>query len=203
MSTPRITRFGFAPLLLALAVFAGCQKPVAPVPGSTAVAKTSVADEIPTTPPKLPDSETEPAPDSTPDSASATTPTPALAARDTDDAPTDETPADDNGDKKPKPKNGKTDGQTLPAQKPVPPKNPEPPKNDEINLNNPSTPTGLTAITVNGGDPTGGSDVVIVNGTTGLDTIGYAPTAADAATLTGVQGVAQVNVATTESVRTW
>ncbi len=37
---------------------------------------------------------------------------------------------------------------------------------DTINLNNPNTPTGLTAITVDGGDPTG-SDTVIVNGTTG------------------------------------
>jgi hypothetical protein len=35
---------------------------------------------------------------------------------------------------------------------------------DEINLNNSSTPTSLTGITVNGGDPTG-SDTLIVNGT--------------------------------------
>ena len=35
---------------------------------------------------------------------------------------------------------------------------------DTINLNNPNTPTGLTGITVNGGDPTG-SDTLIVNGT--------------------------------------
>ena len=50
---------------------------------------------------------------------------------------------------------------------------------------------------------------MIVNGTVDYnpgtpavdpDTIGFAPTAPDAATLTGVQGVAQVNVATVESV---
>ncbi len=55
---------------------------------------------------------------------------------------------------------------------------------DTINLNNPATPTGLTGITVNGGDPTA-SDTLIVNGTTGADAINVAPTAADAATITG------------------
>ncbi len=45
---------------------------------------------------------------------------------------------------------------------------------DVINLNNPNTPTGLTGITVNGGDPTA-SDTLIINGTTGNDTIGYTP----------------------------
>ncbi len=43
---------------------------------------------------------------------------------------------------------------------------------DKINLNNPNTPTGLTAINVNGGDATD-SDQVIVNGTAGNDTINY------------------------------
>src|SRR5262249_13193182 len=56
---------------------------------------------------------------------------------------------------------------------------------DTINLNNPNTPTGLTGITVNGGDPTAGSDTVIANGTTGVDTINFAPIAADAATIAG------------------
>ena len=56
---------------------------------------------------------------------------------------------------------------------------------DTINLNNPNTPTGLTGITVNGGDPTG-SDTVIVNGTTGTDAVNIAPTTADAATITGL-----------------
>jgi hypothetical protein len=46
---------------------------------------------------------------------------------------------------------------------------------DTTNLNNPNTPTGLTGITVNGGDPTAGSDTLIVNGTSGNDTIGYNP----------------------------
>ena len=38
---------------------------------------------------------------------------------------------------------------------------------DEINLNNPSTPTGLTGIIVNGGDPTA-SDTLIVNSRVGI-----------------------------------
>jgi hypothetical protein len=59
--------------------------------------------------------------------------------------------------------------------------------NDTINLNNPNTPTGLTGIAVNGGDPTGGAgDTLIVNGTTAADTVTIAPTAADAATVTGL-----------------
>ncbi len=57
---------------------------------------------------------------------------------------------------------------------------------DEINLNNPDTPTALTDITVNGADPTA-SDVLIVNGTTGNDTINYSPSA----TIGG--GTVQVN----------
>jgi hypothetical protein len=60
---------------------------------------------------------------------------------------------------------------------------------DEINLNNSSIPTGLTSITVNGGDPTA-SDTLVVNGTAGEDAIGYAP---DAAT-TGSGGVTVVPV---------
>lgn len=40
---------------------------------------------------------------------------------------------------------------------------------DTINLNNPTPPTGLTTTTVNGGDPTGGSDTVIVNGSLGVE----------------------------------
>ncbi|HUY90682.1 MAG TPA: DUF4214 domain-containing protein [Pirellulales bacterium] len=55
--------------------------------------------------------------------------------------------------------------------------------NDTINLNNPSTPTGLTGITVNGGDPTA-SNTLIVNGTSGADSIGYNPTGADAGSVT-------------------
>ncbi len=49
--------------------------------------------------------------------------------------------------------------------------------NDTVNLNNPNTPTSLTSITVNGGDPTA-SDTLIVNGTAGPgpDTITYKPT---------------------------
>ena len=58
---------------------------------------------------------------------------------------------------------------------------------DRVNLNNPTTPTGLTTINVDGGNPTG-SDTVVVNGTTGTDAISYSPTAFDA-------GAVQVNAA--------
>jgi hypothetical protein len=55
---------------------------------------------------------------------------------------------------------------------------------DTVNLNNPTTPTGLTGnITVNGGDPTA-SDTIIVNGTIGADTIQYTPSGADSGTVT-------------------
>jgi len=47
---------------------------------------------------------------------------------------------------------------------------------DTINLNNASTPANLTGITVNGDDPTA-SDTLIVNGTSGNDTINYKPSA--------------------------
>jgi len=45
---------------------------------------------------------------------------------------------------------------------------------DEISLNNPNVPTGLTGITVSGGDPTA-SDKLIVNGTAAQETITYMP----------------------------
>src|SRR5207244_1024603 len=52
---------------------------------------------------------------------------------------------------------------------------------DTISLNNPSTPTGLTGITINGGDPTAGSDTLVVNGIAGqLDNLRYIPTAVGA-----------------------
>ncbi len=53
---------------------------------------------------------------------------------------------------------------------------------DTISLNNAGTPTGLTGITVNGGDPAG-SDTVLVNGTSGLDAINYTPTGVDSGTV--------------------
>jgi hypothetical protein len=55
---------------------------------------------------------------------------------------------------------------------------------DTINLNNPTTPAGLTGITVNGGDPTAG-DMLIANGTASADTITYTPTAVDGGKITG------------------
>ncbi|MFI5379551.1 MAG: beta strand repeat-containing protein [Tepidisphaerales bacterium] len=57
---------------------------------------------------------------------------------------------------------------------------------DTINLNNPNTPTGLTSITVDGGDPTAGAgDVLIANGTSGTDAINYSPTGIGSGAITG------------------
>ena len=71
--------------------------------------------------------------------------------------------------------------------------------NDQINLNNPNTPTGLTSIVVNGGDPTGpNSDTVTFNGTAGADTVNYAVTSANAASIMGVGPT--VTIATAEAV---
>ncbi len=53
---------------------------------------------------------------------------------------------------------------------------------DVINLGNALVPTGLTSITVNGGDPTAG-DLLIVNGTSDADEFNFTPTAADAGTV--------------------
>ncbi len=55
---------------------------------------------------------------------------------------------------------------------------------DSINLNNAAVPTGLTTITVNGGDPTD-SDTLVINGRAGLqDQMRLAPTAAGAGSIT-------------------
>ena len=67
---------------------------------------------------------------------------------------------------------------------------------DTINLNNSDTPTDLTTITVDGGDPTASSDVVIVNGTAGTDTVTIDQLTADGATVTGLGPV--INVTTAE-----
>src|SRR4029079_11791375 len=56
---------------------------------------------------------------------------------------------------------------------------------DTISLNSSSTPIGLTSISVNGGDPTAGSDTLVVNGTSDTDTITVIPTGADSADVTG------------------
>ncbi|HVX13123.1 MAG TPA: DUF4214 domain-containing protein [Pirellulales bacterium] len=64
---------------------------------------------------------------------------------------------------------------------------------DTINLNNPTTPAGLTGITVNGGGPTVAGDTLIVNGTTGADTMVYTPSAVDS-TGGGVTGAGPVPV---------
>ncbi len=69
---------------------------------------------------------------------------------------------------------------------------------DEFSLNNPSTPTGLTGITVNGGDPTAGSDVAIISGTTGADAIDFAPTTDADAVVTGA-GPVVITLATIEN----
>src|SRR5262249_4419668 len=56
---------------------------------------------------------------------------------------------------------------------------------DTINLNNPNTPTALTSITVDGGDPTAGSDTIIANATSAADSINYAPTPPKRGSITG------------------
>ncbi len=69
---------------------------------------------------------------------------------------------------------------------------------DRISLNNSNTPTGLTEITVHGGDPTAGSDTVILSGTIAADTINFAPTTDDDAMVTGA-GPVPITLATVES----
>jgi Dockerin type I domain/RTX calcium-binding nonapeptide repeat (4 copies) len=69
---------------------------------------------------------------------------------------------------------------------------------DTISLNNSTAPIGLTAITINGGDPTVDKDVAIVSGTTGADTINFAPTTDDDAGITGA-GPVPITLATVES----
>lgn len=71
---------------------------------------------------------------------------------------------------------------------------------DTINLNNPNTPTGLTTITVNAGDPTG-SDTLILNGRPGFqDQIRLLPTAAGAGSITQT-GVPARNYTGIEHIR--
>ena len=53
---------------------------------------------------------------------------------------------------------------------------------DTINLSHPGTPTALTGITVNGGDP-GGLDTIIYTGTTATETFEYQPSGTDGGTL--------------------
>jgi hypothetical protein len=76
---------------------------------------------------------------------------------------------------------------------------------DTINLNNPNTPTGLTGITVNGGDPTAGSgnpgDTLIVNGTAALNTIGYNPSATVGSGTVTITGLPPVTFTTTAQVQ--
>ena len=70
---------------------------------------------------------------------------------------------------------------------------------DTINLNNPSTPTGLTAITVNGGDPTA-SDILIVNGSTGNNAITYTTSDTIGSGSVAIAGFATVDFTTVESL---
>src|SRR5205823_4930990 len=67
---------------------------------------------------------------------------------------------------------------------------------DTFNVNS-ATLTGVTTFNVNGGDPTA-SDRVVVNGTAGIDTITYLPSAADAGSVTGLGPT--INLATVENV---
>ena len=68
---------------------------------------------------------------------------------------------------------------------------------DEISLSNTSQGSSLTSITVNAGDPTAGSDTVVVNGTSSQETINFSPTSIDAGTITGA-GPVPITLATTE-----
>ncbi|MEZ6091920.1 MAG: hypothetical protein R3C05_28725 [Pirellulaceae bacterium] len=74
---------------------------------------------------------------------------------------------------------------------------------DRISLNNAATPTGLTGdadgnaangvnpILINGGDPTAGTDTVVISGRAGAaDTVTFAPTSNQAATIAGAGPVA-------------
>ncbi len=70
---------------------------------------------------------------------------------------------------------------------------------DEFSLNNAATPANLAGITVNGGDPTAGSDTVIVNGTAAANAIIVDTLTIDGAQVTGAQGV-PVTVATAEKL---
>ncbi|MEQ1859298.1 MAG: FG-GAP-like repeat-containing protein [Chthoniobacteraceae bacterium] len=56
---------------------------------------------------------------------------------------------------------------------------------DTISLNNPNAPTGLTSITVNGGDPTDG-DSLIITGTSMTDTVTFTPASFRSGSLTGL-----------------
>ena len=69
----------------------------------------------------------------------------------------------------------------------------------KFNLNNAATPTGLTGITVNGGDPTSDTDVVIVNGDAGANNIVVDQLSDDGARITGAQPV-PVIVSTAEQI---
>ncbi len=69
---------------------------------------------------------------------------------------------------------------------------------DEINLNNPVTPNELETITVDGGDPTATSDVVVVNGTAGTDTVTIDQLTFDGATVNGLGPV--ITVTTSEQL---
>ena len=76
---------------------------------------------------------------------------------------------------------------------------------DTVNLNNPNTPTGLSTtvatpgITVNGGDPTTGSDTLVANGTAAKDLINYKPTSPNAGSITGA-GPVTIAFTTVENV---
>jgi uncharacterized repeat protein (TIGR01451 family) len=60
---------------------------------------------------------------------------------------------------------------------------------DTINLNNPSTPAGLTVINVSAGDPTAGSDSVVVNNTLVGTDVDVDTLTGDGAVVTGAQPV--------------
>ncbi len=70
---------------------------------------------------------------------------------------------------------------------------------DNFSVNAATAAEALTGITVNGGDPTAGSDTAIISGTTGDDTINFAPTSDDDAVVTGAGPVVVITLATVEN----
>ena len=70
---------------------------------------------------------------------------------------------------------------------------------DKINLNNASTPTGLTTINVDGGNPTA-SDELVISGTTGNDLFNYTTSNTVGSGTVAVTGSPTVNFTTTEAL---
>jgi hypothetical protein len=71
--------------------------------------------------------------------------------------------------------------------------------NDQISLSNPSAPTDLTEVTVNGGASTAG-DVVLISGTAAADTFTFSPAASDGGSVTAAGSAVAMHYLETELV---